>query len=67
MAKELGLWSPFEANAPVSISQPAPALAPQRGLSPGPSPAGTAQPIALRGALGSVFSGRQVNSTFTLP
>ena len=25
MGKELGLWSPFEANAPVSISQPAPA------------------------------------------
>jgi hypothetical protein len=24
MGKELGLWSPFEANAPVSITQPAP-------------------------------------------
>ena len=28
MGKELGLRSPFEANAPVSISQPAPALPP---------------------------------------
>ena len=28
MGKELGLWSPFEANAPVGISQPAPAMAP---------------------------------------
>jgi hypothetical protein len=27
MGKELGLWSPFEANAPISISQPAPAAA----------------------------------------
>ena len=26
MGKELGLWSPFEANAPVSITQPAPAV-----------------------------------------
>jgi hypothetical protein len=24
MGKELGLWSPFEANAPVGINQPAP-------------------------------------------
>ena len=27
MGKELGLWSPFEANAPVSIKEPAPAAA----------------------------------------
>ena len=26
MGKELGLWSPFEANSPVSITQPAPAV-----------------------------------------
>jgi alkanesulfonate monooxygenase SsuD/methylene tetrahydromethanopterin reductase-like flavin-dependent oxidoreductase (luciferase family) len=26
MGKELGLWSPFEANAPLSITQPAPAV-----------------------------------------
>jgi hypothetical protein len=30
MGKELGLWSPFEANAPVSITQPAPP-APRNG------------------------------------
>ena len=28
MGKELGLWSPFEANSPVGISQPAPAVHP---------------------------------------
>ena len=28
MGKELGLWSPFEANAPVSLAFPEPARSP---------------------------------------